>query len=427
MAYINACTDRESLGAGRFRNTAWVKPVAYDRAGSWRTINNDWTDNDLHAGGLHQVRTAPFFCSVSEGGMRRLHPTREAGKYIEIGRPWVKVGGAWQAAPINALERNGSRLISTNTNYNLYLDMAGHYVKLAILLKGGFVPEDRLVAFPVGIQGLTRQGGNILDEGKAVMALSPPVVYDHANEDDRRAIEWEFASVNGQPHLIFTLPDLSGMAQPVIDPTFTSPQDGEGKDAPIRSLLATTNYGSSADLNVGDSDVAADIWRTLIFFDLTSIPTAATVISASLSLWLSYIGSHAASNNRTLKIYHVDSDRDWVEGEATWTIWKTDSNWTTAGCGSVGNDYNSSSVAEHAMVAVGTPDAANSEHAFPFTDLTLLQTAISTPATNQGILLRAETESDDKYLFHSSDGGTSAYYPQLTVEYTLPTTGVIIF
>src|SRR6185295_14148297 len=60
---------------------------------------------------------------------------------------------------------------------------------------------------------------------------------------------------------------------------------------------------------------------------------SATISAASLTLNLESNTSSTAGH-----VYRI-LRTDWDEASCTWVIYKTGSNWTTAGCGSDGNDY----------------------------------------------------------------------------------------
>ncbi len=185
------------------------------------------------------------------------------------------------------------------------------------------------------------------------------------------------------------------------------PDETSGVDTYLDNGETTTNYGTEVRISAGEDNTVARIYRTLIKFDLSSIPSNATITSATLSLTIELDRS---SNARDFKLYRVL--RDWVEAQATWNIWKTSNNWSTAGCGSDGNDADLTTAwATTNFSATETGVKSFSINTTEFTKF------INGTYSNYGWLIKADTESDDAYTFHSSSAGTAGNRPYLTVVY----------
>ena len=88
--YLTPTAEVEELGRGRYRHVQHLKPVAYEDHGL-RAIDSRWRDSGL-PGLPHLVTASKLMTSVADDGMRRLHPTREAERYLEVGAPYVRVG-----------------------------------------------------------------------------------------------------------------------------------------------------------------------------------------------------------------------------------------------------------------------------------------------------------------------------------------------
>ena len=73
MAFINACTERESLGGGRYRSVIYAKPVAYLSGGTYWRSDHNWATGD--AAYPHVVTAAPMMVYTASDGMRRICPT----------------------------------------------------------------------------------------------------------------------------------------------------------------------------------------------------------------------------------------------------------------------------------------------------------------------------------------------------------------
>ena len=97
------------------------------------------------------------------------------------------------------------------------------------------------------------------------------------------------------------------------------------EDCEMRQLSATTNNGSAIDMEVGKWVSGSDEVSVLLSFSgLSNIDSGELVSDAVISLYRTgHIGTHSIDSFRLL--------RDWVEAEATWNIWATSNNWTTAG------------------------------------------------------------------------------------------------
>lgn len=282
MSELGICWEREQLNSRQYRHTQHLKPICYNDGSAIRRIVSDWMDSGI-AERPHIVTASRLMTSVGDDGMRRIHPTRESDRYMEIGAPYVKIGGTWRKVSFSNTVRTKNLLAWTRNEANLAIWHAGHYVKLALELKGGYVPEDGLVAFPVGLSGLTRSGAKILADGQTVALLRAPVAYDAANESDVRKINYQFTSLAGQPYLVMTLPSLAGMSRPVVDPTLDlQPDESAGADTFLYYSNPTNNYGSKTYLLCRDGSSSP---KTVLFrWNLSSISASAICDSATMYL-----------------------------------------------------------------------------------------------------------------------------------------------
>lgn len=110
--------------------------------------------------------------------------------------------------------------------------------------------------------------------------------------------------------------------------TYSSqPNGAAGMDTYIFSNSATTNFGADVAIGIGENNNATSrISRGLIKFDLSSIPSNATIVSATLSLWTA---SDLSDNDRTLKVYRLKVPFN--ETQATWNAASTGVNWQVSG------------------------------------------------------------------------------------------------
>jgi hypothetical protein len=412
---LNTHSELDELGGGRYRHVQYLRAIAYRDGGELRRIANDWADSG-DGDRPHIVSAAPFTVSVAPDGLRRIHPTREPDRYFEFGAPYLYVAGQWRKVALGTPKRSANRLLWQTANADVAILHAGHYVKLAIELKGGWLPPTGRVAFPVGLTGLTRLGGTLLREGVPVMGLRAPLAYDAANPNDVRQIAHEFVRVSDQWYVLLTLPDLAGMARPVIDPSFAAqPDAADGLDAYIVSGAAA-NYGIDTKLAVGGFGASMPC-RGLIKFDLTDLPSTATITSATLSL---YCITDFSSNARTFRVYR--QKRAWGEGNSNggfsptgvnWNNYDGVNNWQSAGGFGV-NDCE--------QTDIGSRDFTAADGINAWKDFALTPTTKAALDLGNGWMLKTDVENADRYDFASSDHGTASLRPTLTIEYTIPAT-----
>lgn len=405
MALISPYVDRDEQG-GVFRDTIHIRPIGVYAGGTLLSMNQRWVDGDAN---LPQIVTrAPLRVRMRHNGLRRFYPIPgDDSKYIEIGVPYTRVGGSWVPVEIGAPTRSEHKLVWQTTDADYVIQHGGHYCKLEIKLKNGYVPDNSQIAFPINTPGLIRFGTDILDNGRTVAHLKPFVVYDAANPLDVRPISHVFVNLNERLFLLLTLPDLLGMSEPVIDPTISlQPDASTGLDTHISNQNATTNFDGSGEINVGSlSFFTASIYRALIKFDLSTLPSGATLSSSLLSL---YLTTNFANNSRVLGVYR--QKKAWIETQTTWSIWSTGNNWTTAG----GFDP-----ADCEQTDIGFVTLASNATVSQFYDISLTPTTKPGLDLGNGWLLAMSTENADAHFFVASDGSTALQRPKLNLTYTL--------
>jgi hypothetical protein len=188
------------------------------------------------------------------------------------------------------------------------------------------------------------------------------------------------------------------------------PNATSGVDAWIASNAATSNYGTHSAFHVGEDSGSISIRRGLVKFDLSGIPSNAVLTSAILSLWKA---DGASSNTRTYRVYRTK--RVWTEAGVTYNKYDGSNDWQTAG-GFGANDCEQTDIGSLSLTA----SAAAGEKQFTLT-VASIQTMITGGAwTNNGFLVKVDTESADLTIFYSSDHSVETQRPKLTIEYDLP-------
>ena len=178
-------------------------------------------------------------------------------------------------------------------------------------------------------------------------------------------------------------------------------------DTYLREDQTGRNYGSCATLGV-DRETSKRL-RSLLKFDLSSIPAGATITSVSLTM-----EATAVQSNTSFTIDAHSVSNSWTEGtqcdangNSNWNN-RTASAWTAAG-----GDYSGTILSSVAVSTAGSytwPSGANF--------ISAVQGWVNTPLNNNGLLLKFNTEAagSNQVKTFSSSTGTSA--PVLTVTYT---------
>ena len=180
-------------------------------------------------------------------------------------------------------------------------------------------------------------------------------------------------------------------------------QPASGIDAAIDSYRPTTNLGSDYLFAVGYDNQR--IYRQLIKFDLSALPSGADITSATLS-W--YVNIDVSTNQTTYRVYRLK--RAWVESQVTWSIYSTGNSWQVAG-GFGANDCEQVDIGSRIFTAAETTNE--------FKDFALTPTTKAGLDLGNGWLIKADNESvQAQYRGFSSDWDTAAQRPKLVIEYT---------
>ncbi len=422
MHWQSSTASIETLPNGFHVATIGISPRAVLLDGDYRPIVSDWANGDTNYPDI--VTVAPLAARSAANGRYRIYPIpSDPTRYLELARPYVKPAGSWQPLALGNKARTGNRLSWSGPNVDLNVVHGGHFIDWQMPLKGGYVPPSNQLAVPVSLIGLTRQGANILAAGVSVMRLRPPTVYDADNPMDVRPVKWDFGAIGSQTGVLLTLPDLAGMKRPVVDPTWTSqPGAAEGVDTYIASHVPTFNNGVRFYLVVGEEQGAASIYRTLIRFNLSSIPAAAALTDITLSL-VPIVD--VSANDRIYRVYR--SNRLWLEGEhdnvvdipatgATWNRYDLTNNWANAGAFGA-TDCEQTDIGSAVFSATESLNVVKS--------ITLVASSKAALDLGNGWLIKADTEIDDAYALASSDHATAAWRPLLEVVYSLAQGGMI--
>lgn len=168
------------------------------------------------------------------------------------------------------------------------------------------------------------------------------------------------------------------------------------QDASIHAGQKSVNFGASRHLYAGGNDLN----RSVLSFDLSSVPAINPVLSAKLQLYVdAYSGGGSMAD---LAVYRLMTA--WGESTVTWKM-----PWATPG-------------GDFATFAVSTPIVKTDVGVWKEFDITSwVQQWVSDPLMNHGVLLRMiNPTSFTVYRFPSSEHWEPMYTPKLTVTYGVP-------
>lgn len=217
-------------------------------------------------------------------------------------------------------------------------------------------------------------------------------------------------------HLLFIAVCLLLIGSTIAQTTLTlQPDAAAGKDASVYSCVpcgyADGNSGNKRDFdaiawtNNGNLSKA----RSLIQFNLSSIPVGATITNAKLSLYYnpeSPEGGHVSSFFHPNSSYLQRITANWDEFTVTW------------------NNQPASTTTHRVSLAKSTSSTQN------YTNINvtvLVQDMVNNPSQSFGFLLRLQSETTfKKLIFASSDAYDASLHPKLVVTYTTPAAKIVL-
>jgi hypothetical protein len=195
---------------------------------------------------------------------------------------------------------------------------------------------------------------------------------------------------------------------PIFGETLQGPSNST--DSYIRGGAATSNFGGATNIRVGRTTGTNSI-RGIVWFNLSYIPSGATIKSANLSLYFYSIPSGDATGNRTHNIHKIQQSpaRPWIELNATWNNYNSSSLWTTAG-----GDYEASPSAN------ATFDSSALSSWIIFNVTSDVQNFTKNSGLNFGWLIKDvnETDTSTRRDYYSSEHSNASLLPRLEITYT---------
>jgi len=175
------------------------------------------------------------------------------------------------------------------------------------------------------------------------------------------------------------------------------------KDARLYKLSPGSNYGTTTQIPVGTQIADATVaQRSVLHFDMSTLPAGATITAASLML---YSPTDYGVDPRPALVQRM-TNTSWVETTITWT-----------------SDNASFTATDQATWNMFTAGGALGVVAVTIPILALARDAYAVQSKQLHVMLKAVDDSGaivNAQVFYSREWGTSSQRPKLSVTYTVP-------
>ena len=172
-------------------------------------------------------------------------------------------------------------------------------------------------------------------------------------------------------------------------------------DAELRQTSPTSNFGAATVCGADGDDGSGVDKSCLLYWDVSSVPSTATVTSASITLRI------VDGSSSSYDIYEVL--RSWNESQTTWNNASSTLSWQTPGA--LGHT-------ERGAIVGTITGSTNTTKTVTLNaaGVARIQSWVSTPSANSGLLVAHATNSNG-LDFASSETSTAANRPRLSVTY----------
>jgi hypothetical protein len=177
-------------------------------------------------------------------------------------------------------------------------------------------------------------------------------------------------------------------------------------DSYLDSGNPTTNSGSAVNLRVGRRN-AVNIFRSIIRFNITGIPSGVRIDNATMRLL--FLTDVDAPGSLTHNLHRINATRPWWELQVTWNNYNTSNAWTNTG-----GDYNTTPAAS------ATFGAAQLGTFISYNVTSDVVEFVRNASQNRGWIIKESTETTNNHRrdYASSENANTSMFPQLIINYT---------
>lgn len=373
----------------------YIKPIHYeDEHGRWQDIETDIEDRaevvDGEGYGLRAVK-APF----------RAHFGRSAKspqRFEVPGKGHIIIRPLGVGASHAQVERSKATYRDAWKGVDWVRTILPEGIKSDFILKDRSAPNEfRFRVHAGGLDYRQLPDGTVewIKARQRVAAFRAPVVRDAAGAEGP-VYQWIEPGAAGLELAIQVdqawLEDPARAFPVTIDPVTVTlqPDSTAGKDTQLSSHLPDNNWGTYPSLGVGLSSDGTELYRSLVQFDLSSIPSGSVINSATLSL---YCDEEASSTDDNVWVHRATAS--WSESTATWNNQPS---------------HEATASAVTTITGLGW---------FSWDIKSLVQGWVNGSFPNYGMkLIGEETDTGSWKIFYSSDVGVyPTLRPKLTITY----------
>jgi hypothetical protein len=238
------------------------------------------------------------------------------------------------------------------------------------------------------------------------------VTFDPGTMDNDTIYYWRIDEINASSTTTgvvwsFTTVTAGGPVTEEFGDAVNTDYPGTIEDTYVNVGDPDTNKSTITQLKTYTWPVDTVANATIIKWDLSAIPTDATVIEATLYLYLVVTGGDSTYDMGVHKIINVNP----VISALTWNTYDGTNSWTGGGNGGQ-NDI---------ATAEDIPAVNNTLNEYKTWSVTnMVADWVSAPSGNYGMMVNADTGAtiDSQRLFASTDDSDSSVRPKLIVSYT---------
>ncbi|MFI7576539.1 DNRLRE domain-containing protein [Micromonospora sp. NPDC049497] len=319
-----ATTRVFAMSDGRLQAEVSAAPRFYrDGKGAWRPI--DTTVSPSRVGGFAAANTSNTFTSRFGASTAALARFELDGQQVTLGL----AGASRKVTP--KVDGNTVTYAGIASGVDVSYDVTATALKERLVLGSAAAASAMTFTMDAGtLKVAQREDGSIEfrspGDNRVLLVMPAPFMYD-AKAEASSPYGYAYSTkvtqalrADGGRWAIDVTADKGWLADPkrvwpvTVDPTIkVQPAKDQAQDAMIVSDGPSSNYGSTWNLSVGTTDLAAA--RSLVKFDLSTIPANTTIDSASLQMYYDQIHTTGAYD---VPIEVREVTQAWDEATVTW-------------------------------------------------------------------------------------------------------------